>query len=74
MYSGVRRLADLRREASDAARELQGGEDALDTRELRILLGVSGPKRVRLTARIVLKDGREVVRTKRVRRVGRTAH
>src|SRR4051812_18869296 len=41
MYSGVRRLADLRREASAAARELQGGENALDSRELRILLGVS---------------------------------
>ncbi len=41
MNSGVRRLADLRREASAAARELQGGEEALDVRELRILLGVS---------------------------------
>ena len=41
MNSGVRRLADLRREASDAARELQGGEEVLDARELRILLGVS---------------------------------
>jgi diguanylate cyclase (GGDEF)-like protein len=41
MNSGVRRLADLRREASAAARELQGGEDALDARELRVLLGVS---------------------------------
>jgi diguanylate cyclase (GGDEF)-like protein len=41
MNSGVRRLADLRREASAAARELQGGEEALDARELRILLGVS---------------------------------
>jgi diguanylate cyclase (GGDEF)-like protein len=41
MHSGVRRLADLRREASAAARELQGGEEALDVRELRILLGVS---------------------------------
>jgi diguanylate cyclase (GGDEF)-like protein len=41
MNSGVRRLADLRREASAAARELQGGEEALDPRELRILLGVS---------------------------------
>jgi hypothetical protein len=27
-----------------------------------------GPKRVRLTARIVLKDGRKLTRTKRVRR------
>ena len=41
MNSGVRRLADLRREASAAARDLQGGEEALDARELRILLGVS---------------------------------
>ncbi len=41
MNSGVRRLADLRREASAAARELQGGEEALDARELRILLAVS---------------------------------
>ena len=39
--SGVRRLEDLRREASDAARGLQGGEEALDARELRILLSVS---------------------------------
>ena len=39
--SGVRRLEDLRREASDAARGLQGGEQALDARELRILLSVS---------------------------------
>ena len=39
--SGVRRLEDLRREASDAARGLQGGEQALDVRELRILLAVS---------------------------------
>ena len=41
MNSGVRRLADLRRDASAAARELQGGEEALDARELRILLAVS---------------------------------
>ena len=33
-----------------------------------------GPKRARLHARIVLKDGRRVVRTKRVRRARRTAH
>jgi hypothetical protein len=33
-----------------------------------------GPRRVRLKARIVLKDGRKVVRTKRVRRARRTAH
>ena len=33
-----------------------------------------GPKRVRLKARIVLRDGRKVVRTKRVRRARRTAH
>jgi len=39
--SGVRRLEDLRREASDAARGLQGGEQALDAHELRILLAVS---------------------------------
>jgi diguanylate cyclase (GGDEF)-like protein len=41
MNSGVRRLADLRRDASAAARELQGGEQELDARELRILLAVS---------------------------------
>ena len=39
--SGARRLDDLRREASDAARGLQGGQEALDARELRILLSVS---------------------------------
>jgi hypothetical protein len=33
-----------------------------------------GPKRVWLKARIVLRDGRKVVRTKRVRRARRTAH
>jgi diguanylate cyclase (GGDEF)-like protein len=41
MYSGVRRLADLRREASAAARDLQGGEQELDAGELRTLLAVS---------------------------------
>jgi hypothetical protein len=33
-----------------------------------------GPRRVRLKARIVLLDGRKVVRSKRVRRAGSTAH
>jgi diguanylate cyclase (GGDEF)-like protein len=39
--SGVRRLEDLRREASAAARGLQAGDVALDAGELRILLLVS---------------------------------
>jgi diguanylate cyclase (GGDEF)-like protein len=37
----VRRLEDLRREAAAAARGLQAGDEALDARELRILLSVS---------------------------------
>jgi hypothetical protein len=39
--SGVRRLDELRREATAAARGLQAGDDALDARELRVLLSVS---------------------------------
>ena len=37
----MRRLEDLRRDASAAARDLQAGDEALDARELRILLSVS---------------------------------
>jgi diguanylate cyclase (GGDEF)-like protein len=39
--SGVRRLEDLRRDASAVARGLRGGVEALNERELRVLLAVS---------------------------------
>ena len=41
MNSGVRRLADLRREALLAARDLQGDQQVLDAQDLKTLLAVS---------------------------------